>query len=102
MYTCTYVVLYVCVYVRTIMYECIYVVLYVSVYVRTIMYECIYVVLYVSVYVRTVTAIPIIIEGRFQGFQRFSSSKLVLKTVESCFAALNYYGNGSTSLFHVL
>jgi hypothetical protein len=42
------------------------------------------------------TAIPIIIEGRFQVFQRFSSSKLVLKTVESCFAALNYYGNGST------
>jgi hypothetical protein len=41
------------------------------------------------------TAIPIIIEGRFQVFQRFSSSKLVLKTVESCFAALNYYGNGS-------
>jgi hypothetical protein len=41
------------------------------------------------------TAIPIIIEGRFQVFQRFSSSKLVLKTVESCFVALNYYGNGS-------
>ncbi len=45
------------------------------------------------------TAIPIIIEGRFQVFQRFSSSKLVLKTVESCFAALNYYGNGSTGVF---
>ncbi len=42
-----------------------------------------------------VTAIPIIIEGRFQLFQRFSSSKLVPKTVESCFVALNYYGNGS-------
>ncbi len=42
------------------------------------------------------TAIPIIIEGLFQAFQRFSSSKLVLKTVESCFVALNYYGNGST------
>jgi hypothetical protein len=41
------------------------------------------------------TAIPIIIEGQFQAFQRFSSSKLVLKTVESCFVALNYYGNGS-------
>ncbi len=41
------------------------------------------------------TAIPIIIEGQFQVFQRFSSSKLVLKAVESCFAALNYYGNGS-------
>ncbi len=35
--------------------------------------------------------------GQFQVFQRFSSSKLVLKTVESCFVALNYYGNGSTT-----
>jgi hypothetical protein len=42
------------------------------------------------------TAIPIIFEGRFQVFQRFSSNKLVLKTVESCFVALNYYGNGSS------
>jgi hypothetical protein len=41
------------------------------------------------------TAIPIIIEGRFQVFQRFSRSKLVLKAVESSFVALNYYGNGS-------
>jgi hypothetical protein len=37
------------------------------------------------------TAIPIIIEGPFQVFQRFSGSKLVLKTVESCSMALNYY-----------
>ena len=44
------------------------------------------------------TAIPIIIEARFQAFQRFSSRKLVLKAVESCFVALNYYGNGSTFL----
>ncbi len=36
-----------------------------------------------------------IIEGQFQVFQRFSSSTLVLKTVESCFVALNYYENGS-------
>jgi hypothetical protein len=42
------------------------------------------------------TAIPIIIEGQFQVFQRFSRSKMVLKAVESCFVALNYYGNGST------
>ncbi len=42
------------------------------------------------------TAIPIIIEGRFQNFQRFSSGNLVLITVESCFVALNHYGNGST------
>ncbi len=41
------------------------------------------------------TAIPIIIEGQFQVFKRFSSSNLVLKTVESCFAALNYYEIGS-------
>jgi hypothetical protein len=43
----------------------------------------------------TRTAILIIIEGRFQVFQRFSSGKLVLNAVESCFAALNYYENGS-------
>ncbi len=51
------------------------------------------------------TAILIIIEGQFQIFQRFSSSKLVLRTVESCFVALNYYGNGSRILresFHAV
>jgi hypothetical protein len=53
------------------------------------MHICIYVCMYVC------TAIPIIIEGQFQVFQRFSKSKLVLKAVESCFVALNYYGNGS-------
>jgi hypothetical protein len=42
------------------------------------------------------TAIPIIIEGQFQAFQRFSSSKLVLKTVENRSTALNYYGIAST------
>jgi hypothetical protein len=42
------------------------------------------------------TAIPIIIEGHFQVFQWFSRSKLVLKAVESCFVALNYYGDGSS------
>jgi hypothetical protein len=48
------------------------------------------------------TAILIIIKGQFQVFQRFSSSKLVLKTVESRFAALNYYENGSMhDLMHV-
>ena len=41
------------------------------------------------------TAILIIIEGQFQAFQGFSSSKPVLKTVESCFMALIYYENGS-------
>jgi hypothetical protein len=45
------------------------------------------------------TAIPIIIEGRFQVFQRFSSSNLVLKAVERCFVALNYYGNGSSTRY---
>jgi hypothetical protein len=44
------------------------------------------------------TAILIIMEGQFQAFQRFASSKLVLKTVESCFAALNYYENGSSKI----
>ncbi len=39
-------------------------------------------------------AIPILLAGQFQIFlKRFSSSKLVLKTVESGFAALNYYRN---------
>ncbi len=38
------------------------------------------------------------IEGPFQVFGRFSSSKLVLRTVESCFVALNYYENGSIRL----
>jgi hypothetical protein len=42
-----------------------------------------------------IAAIPIIIEGQLQVFQQFSSSKLVLKTVESCYVALNYFGNGS-------
>ena len=41
------------------------------------------------------TAILIIIEGHFQVFQRFSSSKLVLKTVGSRCMGLNYYENGS-------
>jgi hypothetical protein len=41
------------------------------------------------------TAILMIIEGQLQAFQRFSISELVLKTVESCFASLNYYENGS-------
>jgi hypothetical protein len=42
------------------------------------------------------TAILIISEGQFQVLQRFSSSKLVLKTVETCFTTFNYYENGST------
>ncbi len=44
------------------------------------------------------TAILTIFEGRFPIFQRFSSSKLVLKTVKSRFVALNYYENGSMYL----
>jgi hypothetical protein len=43
------------------------------------------------------TAILMIMEGQFQAFQWFSSSKLLLKTVESCFAAFNCYENGSMS-----
>ncbi len=45
------------------------------------------------------TVIPIIFEGQFQVFQLFSSSKLVLKAVKSCFVALNYNGNGSKKEF---
>jgi hypothetical protein len=44
---------------------------------------------------RQLTAILIIFEGQFQVFQRFSSSKLVLKTVKNCFVALKCYENGS-------
>jgi hypothetical protein len=58
-------------------------------------YVYIYIYIYICVHIYIHTAIPIIIEGRFQVSQRFSSSKLVLKAVESCFVALNYYGNGS-------
>ncbi len=52
-----------------------------------------------SLWMMCSTAILIIIEGQFQAFQRFSSSKLVLKAVESCFVALNYHENDSTSDF---
>jgi hypothetical protein len=43
------------------------------------------------------TAILIIIEGQLYVFQRFSSSELVLKSVENRFMTLNYYENGSRS-----
>jgi hypothetical protein len=57
---------------------------------------CVYVLcVYECVCVESCTAILIIIEGQFQVFQRFSSGKLALKTVESRFVALNYYENGS-------
>jgi hypothetical protein len=51
----------------------------------------------------TQTAILIITEGQFDVFQRFSGSKLVLKTDESRFAALKNYKNGrdNTLLYRV-
>jgi hypothetical protein len=66
---------------------------YIHTYIHTM---CMYACNHISTSVGT--AILIIIEGRFQVFQRFPSSKLELKTVESCFVALNYYGNGSSFL----
>jgi hypothetical protein len=48
-----------------------------------------------SVKIRYYTAILVIIEVQFQVSQRFSSSKLVLKIVESCFVSLNDYENGN-------
>jgi hypothetical protein len=48
------------------------------------------------------TAILMIIEGQFQVIQRLSSSKLVLKTVDSRFVALNYYENGSKGVFCII
>ncbi len=44
------------------------------------------------------TTLLIIIEGQFEVFQRFPSSKLVLKTFKSYFMALDYYMNGSTNV----
>jgi hypothetical protein len=75
--------------------------MYVCTHVSTIVCrkDTIHIHVYLKVVVRFCTAIPIIIEGQFQVFQRFSSSKLVLKTVESCFVALNYYGNGSMCMY---
>ncbi len=65
---------------------------------------CVHICIFLSGISFGITAIPIIIEGRFQNFQRFSSSKLILITVESSFLALNYYGNGimeSILIFHI-
>ncbi len=59
------------------------------------MYVCMHICMHTAYLWVIYTAIPIIIEGQFQVFQRFSSSELVLKAVESCFVALDYYGNGS-------
>ncbi len=39
--------------------------------------------------------------GPLSWFQRFSSSKLVLKTVKSSFVALNYYENSSMNSEHL-
>jgi hypothetical protein len=51
----------------------------------------------VCVYIYIYTHVNIMIEGRVQVFQLFfRSTDLVLKTVESCFVALNnYFGIGS-------
>ena len=61
---------------------------------------CVHICMYAQSHAQTAsassTALPIITEDRFQVFQRNPSSKLVLKAVESRFAALNYYENGST------
>jgi hypothetical protein len=67
--------------------------MYVCMYVCMCIYMCLHV--GTHTYIQT-TAIPIIIEGQFQAFQRFSSSKLVLKAVENRSAALSYYGIGSS------
>jgi hypothetical protein len=48
------------------------------------------------------TAILTIIEGQFQFFQRLSRSKLLLKTIEDRFTALNYYENGRVSHKYIL
>jgi hypothetical protein len=48
------------------------------------------------------SAILMLIEGRLQAFQRLSSSKLVLKTVQNCFTALHYYENGSPAVCTII
>jgi hypothetical protein len=87
----------------------IYIYIYIYIYIQAFMcintppkHTCVHVGMYTFMYVcahilfETVpTAILIIIGGLFQIFQRFSTSKLVLKTVKSRVAALNYYANGS-------
>ena len=50
----------------------------------------------------TSTTILVVIEGQFQVSQRFSSSKLVPKAVESCFVTPDYYENGSTAVLLVI
>ena len=45
-------------------------------------------------------AILTIIEGQFQVFQRFPSSKLELEAVESCFGALSYYEIAVLQIYH--
>ena len=42
------------------------------------------------------TTLIIIFDSQFQLFERFSSSRSLLKTVESCFETLNYAANWST------
>jgi hypothetical protein len=42
------------------------------------------------------------IDGRLQALQRFSSSKLVLETVESRFMTLDYFVNHSRTCIHVI
>jgi hypothetical protein len=64
-------------------------------YAFVFMYVCMYVCSEVAVLVQSEasTAIHIRIKGQLQIFQRFSSL-MVLKPVECCFVALNYYENG--------
>ncbi len=47
---------------------------------------------------RSTTPTCIITAGRFPSFQRFSGSKMVLKTVGNCYTTLKYFASGSTLL----
>ncbi len=85
-YVCMYVCMYAC------MHVCMCVYMYVCMYVS--MCVCVCIVAYS--HGQIVTAILVVFEGRFCIFQRFPSSKLALKTVESRFAALICYENGSS------
>ena len=85
----------ICIYIYIYMCVCVYYTLTIYIYIYIYIYKYVCWVKSKVAIINVHTAILIIIESQFQVFQRFSSGKLVLKTVESCFVALNYHENGS-------
>jgi hypothetical protein len=129
MYACMYVCMYVCMYalghilapkvdlcdslVELPLYVCVYVCVYMSsTHTVTQICPCIcigthmekkgHLTLHASPMGMHATGVFKIIEGQFHAFQRGASSKLVLKTVESCLPSLNYFGNATGDVFQKL